>query len=105
MSEHCVVLVTCPDRATATRIAGALVDEELAACANLVDGVTSIYRWEGQVQEDAEVLLIIKTRRARFDALAERVTALHPYDVPEVIACDITAGNANYLKWIEETTG
>lgn len=104
MSEHCIVLVTCPDRATGAKIAGALVEENLAACANLVDGITSIYRWQGKVEQDAEVLLIIKTRGALFDELAQRVTALHPYEVPEVIACDITAGNANYLKWIIEET-
>jgi len=105
MSEHCVVLVTCPDRETGVKIAGRLVEERLAACVNLLDSVTSIYRWKDAIQQDAETLLIIKTRTACFEALARRVTELHPYEVPEVIACDITAGNAPYLKWIEETTG
>ena len=104
MSGYCVVLVTCPDRAAGAKIAGALVEEGLAACANLLDGVTSIYQWRGEIKQDSEVLLILKTQKKKFDALAERVATLHPYEVPEVIACDITAGNANYLKWIEETT-
>lgn len=104
MSEHCVVLVTCPDRKTGAKIAGMLVEEKLAACANLVDGVTSIYSWKGEIQQDAEVLLIIKTRMPRFAALQERVQTLHPYEVPEIICMDIAAGNIPYLNWINETT-
>lgn len=105
MSKHCVVMVTCPDRATGERIAETLVEEKLAACANVIHGVTSIYRWQGETRRDAEVLLIIKTRRAHVSLLEARTREMHPYDVPEIIACDITAGSAAYLKWIEETTG
>lgn len=104
MSEHCTVLVTCPDRDTGVAIAGALVEAKLAACANLLDGVTSIYRWKGEIQQDAEVLLLIKTRHACFAALKDKVNELHPYEVPEIIATDITAGNAPYLNWIDEST-
>ena len=104
MSKHCVVLVTCPDRATGEKIAGTLVEENLAACANLVDGVTSIYRWKGKIEHDAEVLLIIKTRRAHFSLLEARVKEMHPYEVPEIIVADIAAGNQPYLDWIDETT-
>lgn len=101
---HCIVLVTCPDRASAITIASALVEEKIAACANLVDGVTSIYRWKGEIQQDAEVLLLIKTRAGRFSDVEKRVQDLHPYEVPEIICCDITAGNLPYLNWIDEST-
>ncbi|HEX6929452.1 MAG TPA: divalent-cation tolerance protein CutA [Gammaproteobacteria bacterium] len=104
MNEYCVILVTCPDRASGMKIGGALVEEKLAACANLVEGMTSIYRWKHAIHRDAEVLLIIKTRQGRFADVEKRVLALHPYEAPEIIACDITAGNASYLKWIEENT-
>lgn len=104
MNEHCIVLVSCPDRATALKIGASLVEEKLAACANLVDGVTSIYRWKNEIRQDAEALLIIKTRAARFADIERRVLELHPYDVPEIICTDITAGNAPYLNWIDEST-
>lgn len=104
MSEHCVVLVTCPDRDTGVKIASRLVEEKLAACANLLDGVTSIYRWKDAIQQDAEILLIIKTRTERFEAVKKMVQELHPYEVPEIICTDITAGNIPYLDWIDEST-
>lgn len=103
-APHCIVLVTCPDRATASKIGAALVEENLAACANLVDGVTSIYRWKNAIQQEAETLLIIKTRRARFADVERRVLELHPYEVPEIICADISAGNIPYLNWIDEST-
>lgn len=104
MSEHQIILVTCPDRATAAKIGSALVEEKIAACANLIEGVTSIYRWKNEIHQDAEVLLMVKTRAARFTAVERRVLELHPYEVPEIIACDITAGNLPYLNWIDEST-
>ena len=99
-SEVRVVLVTAPDAATAEALARRLVEERLAACANLIPAVRSIYRWEGEVQDDAEVLLILKTRKARVTALAARVQALHPYDLPEVIALTASGGSAAYLDWV-----
>jgi periplasmic divalent cation tolerance protein len=99
-----VVLVTCPSQAVGKAIARALVEERLAACVNLIPRVTSIYRWEGKLTVGAEVLLIIKSRRARFPALARRVTALHPYAVPEIIALPIQAGSRPYLAWLSEST-
>ncbi|HEX7048136.1 MAG TPA: divalent-cation tolerance protein CutA [Gammaproteobacteria bacterium] len=104
MSEHRIILVTCPDRATAAKIGSVLVEEKIAACANLVDGVTSIFRWKNEIHQDAEVLLMVKTRAARFADVERRVLELHPYEVPEIIACDITAGNLPYLNWIDEST-
>jgi periplasmic divalent cation tolerance protein len=100
----CVVLVTCPTAERAAEIARAVVEERLAACGNVVPGLRSIYRWEGKVQDDAEALLVLKTTRERFEALRERVLALHPYQVPEVIALPIEAGSAPYLAWIAEET-
>jgi periplasmic divalent cation tolerance protein len=95
-----VVLVTAPDAETGSRLARALVEERLAACVNLVPGVRSIYRWEGRIQEDAEVLLIVKTRADRCDALGARVRALHPYALPEVLALAAAGGSAEYLAWV-----
>ena len=95
-----VVLVTAPDAEAGARIGRALVVEGLAACANLVPGVRSIYRWQGAVHDDPEVLLILKTRAALSAALAERVRALHPYELPEVIALPVTGGSEAYLAWV-----
>jgi periplasmic divalent cation tolerance protein len=95
-----VVLCTFPDAATAERIATALVEARLAACVNVVAGVTSTYRWQDGICRDSEVLLIAKTTDERFDALREGLLALHPYDVPEIIALDVVDGSAPYLDWI-----
>jgi periplasmic divalent cation tolerance protein len=103
-TDAIVVLVTVPTTERAAEIARALVEERLAACGNVVPGLRSIYRWEGKVQEDDEALLLLKTTRARFDALRDRVLALHPYDVPEVIALAVEAGSAAYLGWIAAET-
>jgi periplasmic divalent cation tolerance protein len=103
-NDAIVVLVTTASAADATRIAEALVSEELAACVNLVGPIQSIYRWEGTVQHDTEQLLLIKTRRVHFDSLEERVRQLHPYAVPEVIALEISAGSEAYLQWIDRMT-
>ena len=100
-----VILCTCPDEATADRIATALVDECLVACVNRIAGVVSTYRWKGTVCRDSELLLLIKTTRERFDAVRERIVALHPYELPEVIAVDIAAGHGPYLAWIAAETG
>ncbi len=104
MTDALVVLVTTPSPERAAEIARALVEERLAACGNVVPGLRSIYRWEGKVQDDAEALLVLKTTRARFEALRDRVLALHPYEVPEVIALPVEAGSARYLAWISGET-
>lgn len=98
----CVVLVTAPDSETGGQLAASLVEERLAACVNVVPGVRSIYRWDGRVQDDAEVLLVVKTRKDRVDALAERIRALHPYDLPEVVALASEGGSVPYLEWVSE---
>jgi periplasmic divalent cation tolerance protein len=99
-----IVFCTCPDEAVADRIALSLIQERLAACVNRLPGVTSTYRWQGAVRRDTEVQLLIKTSRARFDALRDRILALHPYELPEVVAVDIALGSQAYLAWIESET-
>jgi periplasmic divalent cation tolerance protein len=98
-----LVFCTCPDEAVAERIATALVEERLAACVNRLPGLASTYHWQGKICNGREVLLLIKTTGERFDALRERILALHPYDVPEVIALAASAGSAAYLDWIESS--
>lgn len=100
MTAAVVVLSTAGSREEAERIATALVGERLAACVNLVEQVTSIYRWQGEVERAAEVLMVIKTRRTRATALVARLRALHSYEVPEAIVLPIVAGAAPYLRWV-----
>jgi periplasmic divalent cation tolerance protein len=100
-----LVYCTCPDHDTALRIAKALVDQQLAACVNLVPGLTSVYRWQGQREMAQEVLLLIKTRQAVYPELEAALLALHPYELPEIIAVPIEAGLPAYLSWIETGTG
>ncbi len=104
MTDALVVLVTTPTPERAAEIARAVVEERLAACGNVLAGVRSVYRWEGKVQDDQEALLVLKTTRARLEALRARVLALHPYQVPEVIALGVEAGSAPYLAWISAET-
>lgn len=100
-----LVFCTCPDVATAERIAEIVVSERLAACVNIMPGLTSIYRWQGQVQRDFETMLLIKTREAVYALLEMRIRELHPYQVPEVIALPIGTGSTAYLDWITASTG
>ncbi len=103
-TDALVVLCTCPDEAAATEIATALLAAELAACVNCVAGIRSIYRWDGQIRDDAEVLLVIKTSAARYGALETLVRAHHPYEMPEIIALPVVAGAQDYLNWIRQAT-
>lgn len=94
------VVTTAPDSAVAEELAGRVVEERLAACANVVPGVTSLYWWEGKVQRDGEVLVVFKTVSERFDALRDRIAELHPYDVPEILAVPVPGGSHEYLEWV-----
>src|SRR3989338_1778709 len=98
-----VVLVTCPTRAVARRIATAVVTQRLAACVNLLPGIESTFRWEGKIDRAREVLLVMKTTRRRFGALAYAIQHLHPYEVPEIIALPVTIGAAPYLRWLSQS--
>ena len=106
MSEQrLIVLCTAPDPSSAEQIAGTLVDERLAACVNILPGVTSIYSWQGKREADQEVVLIIKTRQGVYQSLEQRIVALHPYELPEIVAVPVVEGLAGYLGWIDQMTG
>lgn len=99
-SQVVAVLMTAPNAEVAGRIGVALVEEGLAACANVVPGVLSVFRWKGAVTREPEVLVILKTTPEALGALSRRVVELHPYEVPEVIALDVRAGHEPYLDWV-----
>ena len=101
-ARHVVVLVTVPSGADATGIAGALLDERLAASVNIVPTIQSLYEWQGERCYADEVLLLIKTRAALFDRLVPVVRSRHPYKVPGIIALPIVAGLQDYLDWIDQ---
>jgi periplasmic divalent cation tolerance protein len=98
-----VVLVTCPPE-KAQAIAGALVEERVAACVNVVPSLSSVYRWKGAVHNDSEALLLVKTSKDRFEALKQAVLRHHPYELPEVIAIQVDRGHAPYLEWVIESS-
>ena len=97
-------LCSCPDATSAEQLAGALVGERLAACINIVPGLRSVYRWQAEVERADETLLLIKTVRERFDALSARIKALHPHELPEVLAVEAAAGLPAYLRWVADET-
>jgi periplasmic divalent cation tolerance protein len=96
---------TAPDEATARTLAEALVGEGLAACVSLVPGVLSVYRWEGEIRHDPEVLMVMKTSAERAVDLRERLVALHPYEVPEVLSLAVDDAHPPYAAWVREETG
>ena len=102
MSDVVAGLVTGPDREQLVRLGRALVEERLIACLNVVDRVTSVYRWEGEVCEEAEALGILKTTADRSDAVERRIRELHPYDVPEILFISVAAGSRPYMDWVSE---
>ena len=113
-----IVLCTCPDGTAADAIATALLEarladkiderlvrDRLAACVNRIDGLESLYRWEGSVQKDHEVLLLIKTTSVAFGEVENAISALHPYELPEIIGVPVTQGSAPYLDWLTKSIG
>ena len=102
--SHFVVYITVPSREVGQEIATVLVEGKLAACVNIIPGITSIYGWQGEIEQDEELLLVAKTRADLFDRLATAVKRIHPYEVPEVIALPIVAGSNEYLAWIDVET-
>lgn len=103
MTEALLVYVTVPDRACALDLARAAVEGRLAACANIVDGMTSLYRWEGRLQEDNELILLLKTRADMFEKLEEMLRERHPYECPCIVALPLVKGSAPYLDWINDS--
>ena len=104
MKDFIIVNCTVPTREIALRIAEDLVGSRQAACVNIIPNIASVYRWKGALQHDDELLLIIKTRKALFGTICERIKALHPYEVPEIVSVDMTDGSDSYLQWIFEST-
>ena len=104
MDEYIVIFCTVPSKDVGSRIGGALVDKKVAACVNIVPGLTSIYEWKGKVCNDEECLLVIKSRKALFERIKKEILQLHPYELPEIISLQITDGLEQYLSWIAENT-
>ena len=104
MTDACIVLCTCADMQSATAIASRLVENKLAACVNLVPNLISIYRWQDKIEQDAEVQMLIKTRRALTEKALQLVEKFHPYDTPEWLVLNVDAGGKDYLQWISQNT-
>ena len=102
--DNCVIYCTVPNDFSANLIASTLVDENLAACVNIVPSITSIYKWEGSVQTDSELLLIIKTQQSKFNDVEKRIKELHENSIPEIIAVPIIKGSEEYQNWIRKET-
>ena len=102
-AQSVVVLVTAPKLTMARKLARSILKNRLAACANLISGVESHYWWEGKICRDVEMLMVVKTSRAKLKVLEEFVLAEHPYDTPEIVVLPIDSGNRRYLKWVGES--
>jgi len=102
--SYLLVLSTCPGSITAKKIANALVADQLAACVQVIPGVQSFFRWVGKVDHKDEHLLLIKTTADRYAELESRITSLHPYELPEIVAVPISTGLSGYLSWIDDST-
>ncbi len=102
--EFVVALTTLGNLAQARQFVRRLVDERLIACGTILPGATSVYRWRGQVTEEEEVVVLLKTAKGRWDALRTAVEAQHPYEVPELLALPVTAGLERYLDWLSSET-
>lgn len=105
MSVYIVVFITAPDEENSVKIARTLIEEKLAGCVNIVRNIRSIYFWQGKIEDESELLMIVKTKRELFNKLKEKVKSLHPYTVPEIIAMPVIEGSEDYLKWLDEATG
>ncbi len=100
-SDYQIILCTCPDNDTAENIASLLVEAHLAACVSILPNITSIYRWQGQIEHAEELLLVIKTRQEAYLALEDIIKRHHPYEIPEIIALPIERGLPDYLHWMD----
>lgn len=101
MSKHIIILCTCPDQNTASMIADRLVSENLAACVNIVPGMTSIYRWQDRIETAQEHLLLVKTRRDIYQSVEQAIRLNHPYELPEIISVSLENALPEYLEWID----
>ena len=105
MSDFQIVLSTCGERETAERIAHRLVEQRLAACVNILPGVQSVYRWQGAVESESEVLMLIKTKASLIPQVQSAITSLHSYEVPEFLVLPISGGSDSYMAWLEASLG
>jgi periplasmic divalent cation tolerance protein len=103
--DEVVVFITASSEDEAAKIARALVDTRLAGCVNIIKNIRSIYSWQGKIEDEPEILMIVKTQKTLFDGLMKKVKELHSYTVPEIIALPIIEGSEDYLKWLREVTG
>ena len=101
--EYIIVFITVPNFDVGEKIGSTLVEEKLTTCVNITSQIKSLYFWKGNVENDSEYLLIIKTRKDKFENLEKRVKEIHPYEVPEIVAIPIILGSKDYLDWIDET--
>ncbi|RJF99721.1 divalent-cation tolerance protein CutA [Noviherbaspirillum saxi] len=104
LNEPILVLTNVPDHATAQAVARNVLEQKLAACVNILPGVRSVYRWQGDIEEAEEITVLIKSTTARYPELQDAIKTIHPYDVPEIIAMSISAGLPAYLNWIATET-
>ncbi len=104
MADHIVAYITAASETQARRIARRLLQNEMVACANIVP-VNSMFLWKGDIQEEEEVLIVLKTRVDKFDQIVDMVKSIHTYDTPEIIALPILLGSRDYLKWIDDEIG
>ena len=102
--ETILVISTLPDRENAEKLAHVLIEQQLAACVNILPGATSVYRWQGKVESANETIVLIKTTMARYPALEAAIKILHPYELPEIIAVPLSAGLPAYLAWVDTET-
>ena len=105
MESVCVILCNVPDTETGQALARALVEKGLVACVNLLPGVQSVYRWQGQVEQATETTLLIKTALSRYDEVEQQIRAAHPYDQPEILCLPVQAGRPAYLEWVARESG
>jgi len=103
MAKYIVIFVTCSSKKEALFIANKLLKERLIACANVIDGMKSLFWWKGKVDKAQESLIIVKTVRKNFDKIQKKIKQFHSYEVPEIIALPITMGENNYLKWVDKS--
>ncbi|HEX6067035.1 MAG TPA: divalent-cation tolerance protein CutA [Longimicrobiales bacterium] len=99
-----IVFTNLPDRASALELARVLVETRLAACVNVLGEISSVYRWKGEIANETEVAVLIKTRVAAYEALEARIKALHPYEIPEIVAVPVAGGLPAYLEWVAAET-
>jgi periplasmic divalent cation tolerance protein len=104
MTDIWLIYSTFPKREEALSVARRLVEDQQIACANIIDGVTSVYRWQEALQEDTEVVMLVKTQAAKVDAVMEHIRALHSYDVPSITAWPLHKGQADFLQWVKDET-